>query len=219
MTFPPQQKSLIEDSSQQVSDIIYFGIDCRDERERTLGLFPRAYCIDTLGLMSDTDKISKLLSTLEPLASSLHLCIIGAGEDFFRATYQQQKQGKLQELDSLQSVIADDRARLNAVAMFFLKRSFPHVSILDGGFISAVRHLRKQEPTLSLSTALADVNVGLLEAVLSYDGKGVVSLGPTTERALPLSLAARLQHLKVSTKHIEPLEILTEINNNAILKP
>ena len=51
----------------------------------------------------------------------------GAGDDYFRATYQPQKIGRLQEMDSLQSVIADDRARLNAVAMFFLKRSFPHV--------------------------------------------------------------------------------------------
>lgn len=52
---------------------------------------------------------------------------LGAGEDFFEATYQPQRQGKLQELDTLSSVVADDRARLNAVAMFFLKRSFPHV--------------------------------------------------------------------------------------------
>lgn len=56
--------------------IIYFGIDCRDERERTLGLFPRSFCINS-SFMSDTDEITKLLVTLEPLASSLHLCIIG----------------------------------------------------------------------------------------------------------------------------------------------
>lgn len=37
----------------------------------------KAYCIDP-SFMSDSDHISKLLVTLEPLASSLHFCIIGS---------------------------------------------------------------------------------------------------------------------------------------------
>ena len=40
--------------------------------------------------MTDSDEITRLVLALEPLAAqvSLHLCIIGAGEEFFRATHQ-----------------------------------------------------------------------------------------------------------------------------------
>ena len=54
----------------------YFGIDCRSVQERTLGMFPKAYCIDPMSIV-DSDEVARLLETLEPLASSVHLCIIG----------------------------------------------------------------------------------------------------------------------------------------------
>ena len=71
--------------------------------------------------------------------------------------------------DSLASIIQEDTARLNSVAMFFLKKSFKHVSILDGGFVSAVRYLRQSNPSLSLSSVLVDAQIPLLEAVLGFN--------------------------------------------------
>jgi hypothetical protein len=63
-------------------------------------------------------------------------------------------------------------------------------SILDGGFLGAVRHLRELEPSLSLSNALADSSVPVLEAVLSYNGGQVVHV--PVPRPAGMSLAARI---------------------------
>ena len=70
----------------------------------------------------------------------------------------------LRDKDSLVSLIRDDTARLNSVAMFFLKKSFKHVSILEGGFVGAVRYLRQSNPSLSLSSVLVDAQLPLLDA-------------------------------------------------------
>ena len=54
----------------------FFGIDCRSEEERLLGLFPKAYCLDP-SVLTDSEELTKLLDMLEPIASSVHICIIG----------------------------------------------------------------------------------------------------------------------------------------------
>ena len=54
----------------------FFGIDCRSEEERALGLFPKAYCLDP-SVLTDSEELSRLLDMLEPIASSVHICIIG----------------------------------------------------------------------------------------------------------------------------------------------
>ena len=64
----------------------YFGIDCRPIQERNLGTFPKAYIVDNLS--SDSDEISLLLDNLKPLASSVHLCIIGSGYQYFEYKYK-----------------------------------------------------------------------------------------------------------------------------------
>jgi hypothetical protein len=58
----------------------FFGIDCRAEEERGLGLFPKAYCLDP-SLVTDTEELSRLLDMLEPIASTVHICLIG---DYFK---------------------------------------------------------------------------------------------------------------------------------------
>ena len=74
------------------------------------------------------------------------------------------------------------------------------VSILEGGFIGAVRHLREAKPSLSLSNALSDASVPVLEAVLNYNGTGVVQV--PVPGASVLSLAARIR------------QSVTEVNAN-----
>jgi hypothetical protein len=56
--------------------------------------------------------------------------------------------------------------------------------------LGAVRHLRELEPSLSLSNALADSSVSVLEAVLSYNGGQVVHV--PVPRPAGMSLAARI---------------------------
>ena len=56
--------------------------------------------------------------------------------------------------------------------------------------MGAVRHLRDLDPSLSLSNALADASVPVLEAVLSYNGGQVVHV--PVPRPAGMSLAARI---------------------------
>ena len=70
----------------------YFGIDCRSDAERMLGLFPKAFTVDP-ATITDTEAVSHLLLTLEPLVNSVHLCVIGAGEEYIRYIYRNQTQG------------------------------------------------------------------------------------------------------------------------------
>ena len=74
---------------------------------------------------------------------------------------------------------------------FFFTFSISLCSILDGGFVGAVRHLRESEPSLSLSNALADANMPVLEAVLNFNGGSVVNV-PTPGIGV-MSLAARFR--------------------------
>lgn len=64
-------------------------------------------------------------------------------------------------------------------------------SILDGGFVGAIRHLRQSEPSLSLSNALADANMQILEAVLNFNGGSIVNV--PTPGVGAMSLAARIR--------------------------
>jgi len=146
-------------SEPSSSSPFYFGIDCRTDLERSLGQFPKAFAIDPSSI-TDSDAILQLLDTLEPLVNSVHLCIIGVGEEYVR------KVNSNKDKDSIQKSLAEYRARLNAVAMFFMKKSFNHVSILDGGFINAAKYLRKIETTFSLTSSLIDVDTQTLDEML-----------------------------------------------------
>ena len=127
----------------------YFGIDCRTEAERSLGTFPKALVVDP-SFITDPGKISDILAMLEPLAQSVHLCIIGSGEEYIRYMFEEQRRrqsvnplvgGAFTQLLALgrglglgsteceselqiESLLREYRLKLNAIALFFLKRSF-----------------------------------------------------------------------------------------------
>ena len=66
----------INNAAINANSPFFFGIDCRSEEERMLGLFPKAYCLDP-SVLTDSEELTKLLDMLEPIASSVHICIIG----------------------------------------------------------------------------------------------------------------------------------------------
>ena len=66
----------INNATINANSPFFFGIDCRSEEERMLGLFPKAYCLDP-SVLTDSEELTKLLDMLEPIASSVHICIIG----------------------------------------------------------------------------------------------------------------------------------------------
>jgi hypothetical protein len=168
----PQAESIYDSGpASAVDKPFFFGIDCRTEAERLLGCFPKAIGVDP-SFITDPSSIADILAMLEPLAQSVHLCIIGSGEEYIRYMFRQQRLrqqsnqtvgGAFAQLSALgrgimggsdaeseiqlESLLREYRIKLNTIAMFFLKRAFMHVSILDGGFIEAVRELKKRPAT------------------------------------------------------------------------
>lgn len=138
----------------------FFGIDCRSEGERGLGLFPKAYAVDP-DVITDGEALNDLMAVLQPLAATTHICVIGAGDDYYRWEYKQKNARKFRrskkEPAELLAHITERRNAVNAVALYLIKKSFSHVSVLEGGFVEAIRFLSRHDSKVSLESALVDV--------------------------------------------------------------
>ncbi len=179
----------------------YLCLDCRTVEERAAtGLIPNAIVIGA-NFMHDPSMIADVLTMLEPLADSAHLCIMGSGEAYVRYTHCKKllcvpdkrqincadttsgRAGRLLQLarnftdaqssenvdkkdvapsgvscsehenigdrirrddPSLCESIAEYRLQLSMMAMFFMKKSFRRISIIEGGFCSMLLFLTKQ---------------------------------------------------------------------------
>jgi hypothetical protein len=155
---------------------VFFGIDCRSPSEIALGQFPKAYAFDPANLV-DAESISKLLEMVETLASSVHLCLIGVGEKYIRWSFERshagskassrsKKEAGEDASSSLDRQLDEYYGKLNAVAMFFQKKSLRTISILDGGFMAAIETLQRPESTFNVQSALVEVDRAALDAVL-----------------------------------------------------
>eukprot|EP01035_Chromulina_nebulosa_P019573 gene19573-25474_t len=210
---------LLFPSSNHIEEPFYFGIDCRSNNEKKLGIFPKTFSLDPV-LLTDSDEVNKILETLEPLASSVHLCIIGAGEDYYKwkeANSQTSKniwQGlllsKTNSIPSTSSLSISEESNLNSVAMFFMKKSFKHVSVLDGGFTAAAKYLYENQSHNGLISNLVDCDINLLESVL---GIQVSHIGT--------AIASNSANGSYDSKSVSMNSLLSSFNNvtSALLKP
>merc|ERR1711871_1754221 len=162
--------------------------DCRSEEEKNLGRFPKAFDMNA-DFIVDNEEVSMLLETLQPLANSVHLCIIGAGDaavrnrtrreyaskrslwDFATLDEKEKEKTRLQEEQEIERVVEEDLAKLNGAAMFFIKRGFSKVSILHGGFLNAAKYLLRDDSSLNMDNALVDVDERSIYNILSPTSK------------------------------------------------
>merc|ERR1712238_477382 len=139
--FTPNTTSRIDSSVT----LKYFIVDCRsDERANTEGRFPTAKIMRPEVLM-DPDRMQQLVDVLESFRGAIHICIMGEGYSSLPSLYNQD--------DDLlvDTLLEEDKSRTNNCALFFVKRGFPFISILDGGFFSAHSWLCRKGPALGLS--------------------------------------------------------------------
>merc|ERR1711871_24565 len=162
--------------------------DCRSEEEKNLGRFPKAFDMNA-DFIVDSEEVSMLLETLQPLANSVHLCIIGAGEvavrnrtrkefaskrslwEFAALDEREKEKSRLHEEQEIERVVEEDLAKLNGAAMFFIKRGFSKVSILHGGFLNAAKYLLRDDSALNMDNALVDVDERSIYNILSPTSK------------------------------------------------
>jgi len=103
-----------------------------------------------------------------------------------------------------------EESNLNSVAMFFMKKSFKHVSVLDGGFVAAAKYLYENQSHNGLISNLVDCDINLLESVL---GIQVSHIGT--------AIASNSVNGSSDSKSVSMNSLLTSFNNvtSALLKP
>ncbi|GAX21005.1 hypothetical protein FisN_1Lh327 [Fistulifera solaris] len=132
----------------------YYIIDARsDEAATEQGRFPTAVSLSPEALL-DPERIKMNEEMFESLRGAVHIVIMGEGFSALPTLYSQKSTQNLIDL------ISGDDSRTNLCALFFIKKGFPFVSIMEGGFAAAHSWLIREGPAhhLSASSVLVDYN-------------------------------------------------------------
>ncbi|KAL3789237.1 hypothetical protein HJC23_002822, partial [Cyclotella cryptica] len=130
----------------------FYLIDCRQEGlAKEQGRFPTAVNMGPQKLQ-DPDELQKLTDMFESLRGAVHICIMGEGFSSFPALYDHPL------TEGEQKLLEDDISRTSSCCLFFLKKGFPFVSILKGGFAAAHAFLWRNGPDMGIppSNVLVD---------------------------------------------------------------
>ena len=130
----------------------YFLVDSRSEEAAAeQGRFPTAVAMSPEAML-DPERIQQNENMFESLRGAVHIVVMGEGFSAIPELYQQ----KLSP--SLEAAMVQDESRTNICALFFIKKGFPFVSVLDGGFASAHAWLARdgEKHGLRASSVLVD---------------------------------------------------------------
>jgi len=144
----------------EATPLKYYLVDARPEDlAKAQGRFPTAVSVSPEALL-DPDRIGKELEMFESLRGHVHIVIMGEGFSSIPTLYNHTLTPTQQTLSQ------EDTSRTSMCALFFIKKGFPFVSLLSGGFAAAHAYLSRQGPTdgVHLHHALVDydANTSLL---------------------------------------------------------
>ena len=206
----------VEDDSNATapppSGLKFYLVDSRpDDTASEQGRFPTSVGLSPEALM-DPERIHGQVELFESLRSAVHIVVMGEGFSHFPSLFEHRLTPREQALAE------EDDARTSLCALFFIKRGYPFVSILDGGFAAAHSWLARNAPStercaklLSPSTVLVDYDrerstFAQLEA--AYQEQKALASASTTERtskALQKIIDSSMTGLTVSEGRIEEL--------------
>eukprot|EP00581_Thalassiosira_minuscula_P009722 CAMPEP_0183708464 /NCGR_PEP_ID=MMETSP0737-20130205/4787_1 /TAXON_ID=385413 /ORGANISM="Thalassiosira miniscula, Strain CCMP1093" /LENGTH=1717 /DNA_ID=CAMNT_0025936357 /DNA_START=82 /DNA_END=5235 /DNA_ORIENTATION=- len=153
-------------TSDTTEPLQFYLVDCRPESiAAEQGRFPTAVRLSPEKLQ-DPDELKKLTDMFESLRGAVHICVMGEGFASFPVLYNHTLSKEEEKL------LEDDLARTGQCALFFLKKGFPFVSVLRGGFAAAHAFLERNGP---------DMGMAPTEVLIDYDP--VVSLFAQLETA------------------------------------
>ena len=139
------------------SALKFYLVDSRPEvTVEEEGRFPTALSMSPEALM-DPDRIRHLDDMFESLRGAVHIVVMGEGFAAVPALYGIHPNPKLLQL------MSEDESRTSLCALFFLKKGFPFVSVLDGGFAAAHAWLLREGPSrhLHANSVLVDYDGNL----------------------------------------------------------
>lgn len=130
----------------------FFLVDGRSEEvAEEQGRFPTAASLSP-ETMLDPEKLQKAEERFESLRGAIHIVVMGEGLSAIPKLYNQKLSPQMEE------AMKQDDSQTNICALFFFKKGFPFVSILDGGFAAAHSWLVREGPNhhLDVSSVLVD---------------------------------------------------------------
>mmetsp|Transcript_4132 Transcript_4132/g.4801 ORF Transcript_4132/g.4801 Transcript_4132/m.4801 type:complete len:1000 (+) Transcript_4132:269-3268(+) len=126
-----ESDSLKRASTRPYDALKYYLVDSRPEQTaQEQGRFPTSLSLSPEALL-DPDLMKKQEEIFESLRGAVHIVVMGEGFSALPLLYGQKLNPNLNQL------IAEDDSRADLCALFFVKRGFPFVSLLDGGFCGA----------------------------------------------------------------------------------
>ena len=211
----------LDDGSSQfdLEPLKYFLVDSRSEEAASeQGRFPTAVTLSPEAML-DPDRIAEFEERLESLRGAVHIVIMGEGFSAIPTLYKQQKLSP-----KLEAAMVQDESRTNICALFFLKKGFPFVSVLEGGFASAhawlVRHGQEEQYNLKAANVLVDYNpeasvFGQMETLhnASVSEKAQRQLANLLESSL-VAMTMQAQNLEKLTAEKNPKAGTSANNNN-----
>jgi len=208
----------LKSSIETQSTLKYYLVDSRPEEIATLqGRFPTSAQLSPEELM-DPDSMHQKIEMFESLRGAVHICIMGEGFSSFHSLYDH----PLSENEL--SLLDDDESRTNICALFFIKRGFPFVSILDGGFAAAHAWLARDCKELSITSVLVDYDVSTsLFAQLEYSYRDHIesanaSASQKATRAIQELIDRSMIRLTMSENRIEEFtdRLRTEVGRKEV---
>jgi hypothetical protein len=149
-----KRASKLEHDSDNRMPLKFYLVDSRpEEAALDQGHFPTSVSLSP-ETMLDPDKIKLHEDMFEALRGGIHIVIMGEGFSALPSLYgHKMTQGMYEH-------IKEDETRNNLCALFFIKKGFPFVSVLDGGFAAAHAWLCREGPKMHfrVNNALTDYN-------------------------------------------------------------
>ncbi|DAZ94859.1 TPA: hypothetical protein N0F65_008161 [Lagenidium giganteum] len=125
--------------ADEPNDVHYFVVDCRALRsseDLKSGRIPAAYTLDP-SVFDSPELIAKSMEAFNPMKSRVHIVLVGHGVGI---------PPELVTTDELKTSVRDavrhDIDSINRAALFFQKRGFRFVGVLDGGYSSWHAYMR-----------------------------------------------------------------------------
>jgi hypothetical protein len=192
--------NFLEEKVDALVPLKFYLVDSRPTTtSETQGRFPTSAVFPPDDL-TDADRLKEQENTFEALRGAVHIVIMGEGFAALPALYGHKVTAALADC------IAEDDARNNNCALFFLKKGFPFVSILDGGFAGAHSFLIREGPKhhLHVNDVLADYDpavslFGQFERVHNSTGR------EKAQRALQNIFDSSLVALTKNSRRLETL--------------
>jgi hypothetical protein len=132
----------------------FYLVDSRSESAaQDQGRFPTAVSLSPEAML-DPERIQQNEDMFESLRGAVHIVVMGEGFSALPDLYGQKLSPKLETL------MREDESKTHICALFFVKKGFPFVSVLDGGFAAAHSWLVREGPSRNLraSAVLVDYN-------------------------------------------------------------